>query len=156
MIETADEYNPEQDSIDRGEREAQVKEELATEVKEKIAKMIHGSGSQEVIEAKEALRYLSINLGTKLAALLCSLSDKDFGAYARKNGKRSPTALQRRNIAAAYLIADTLLSRFPGGYVQDWFVNYSDYLWGVPAIELSRRPEDVRLAALHLIAEGVG
>lgn len=150
-----EEFNEEQDRIDRGLMEAQVKEELAADVKAKIAQMIHGGAGREVIDSKEALRYLAINLGTTLAALLCSLSDKDFAAFARKNGKRVPTAIQRRNISAAYLIADILLSRFPGGMVQDWFVSHNDYLYGVPAVELARRPEDVRIAALQLVAGGV-
>ena len=149
-----EEFDEEQDKIDRGMMEAQVKEQLAAEVNEKIAQMIHGGAGREVVDAKEALRYLSVNLGTGLAALLCSLDDKDFTAYARKNGKKTPSSLQRRNIAAAYLIADILLSRFPAGMVQDWFMSHNDYLFGIPAVELARRPEDVRIAALQLVAGG--
>src|SRR5690348_5013075 len=149
-----EEFNEDQDKIDRGLMEAQVKQELAAEVNEKIAQMIHGGAGREVIEAKLALRYLATNLGTGLAAMLCSLDEKDFAAFVRKNGKRVPSAIQRRNISAAYLIADILLSRFPGGMVQDWFLDHNDYLYGIPAIELARRPEDVRIAALQLVAGG--
>jgi hypothetical protein len=154
MTDAIEEFDEEQDKIDRGLMEAQVKQQMAAEVNEKIAQMIHGGAGREVIDAKEALRYLAVHLGTGLAALLCSLEDKDFTAFARKNGKKIPTPLQRRNISAAYLIADILLSRFPAGMVQDWFVAHNDYLYGVPALELARRPEDVRIAALQLVAGG--
>ena len=149
-----EEFDEEQDKIDRGMMEAQVKEQMAADVNAKIAQLIHGSAGYEVIDSKEALRYLSVSLGTSLAAMLCSLDDKDFAAFARKNGKKSPSVLQRRNIAAAYLITDILLSRLPGGMVQDWFTSYNDYLYGIPAIELASRPEDVRMAALHLLTGG--
>lgn len=142
----------EEGPIDRGEHEARVKEQMATDVKSKISNLL--SGDREIIGYKDALRYLAENLSPGLAAILCSLSARDFAAFARKNGKRMPSALQRRNISAAYVVADILLSRFPGGMVQDWFVGYDEYLYGVPAIELSRRPEDVRIAAMHLIAGG--
>lgn len=147
-----EEFNEQEDTVDRGEHEARVKEELATEVKAKISNLL--SGDREIIDSKDALRYLAGNLGSALAAILCSLSAKDFAAFVRKNGKRRPSALQRRNISAAYVIADILLSRFSPGMVQDWFVGYDEYLYGVPAMELARRPEDVRIAAMHLIAGG--
>lgn len=152
------EFNEEQDKIDRGLLEAQVKEQLAEEVKSKIADMIHGGVGRQVIGTKDALDYLVRAVGRELTTVLCSITDPDLIAFrkvkATKKAPRIPTPLQARNIAAAYMIVDTLMAVMPPEQSKEWLISYNEYLFGVPAMELRLRPEDVRMAALHLIAGG--
>lgn len=150
------EFDEEQDKIDRGLMEAQVKEQLAEDVRAKIAEMIHGGVGRQVIETKDALNYLVARVGIELTTVLCSLTSQDLKAFRRtKPTKRAPkvaTPIQARNIAAAYLIVDVLVSAMSPEQAREWLVSYNEYLFGIPAMELRIRPEDVRMAALHLLA----
>lgn len=152
------EFDEDRDAIDRGLMEAQVKEQMAAEVQAKIADMIHGGAGRQVVETKTALDYLVRTVGRELTTVLCSLTEQDLNAFRRtKATKRAPkiaSPLQARNIAAAYLIVDTLVSVMPPTRASEWLVSYNEYLFGIPAMELRLRPEDVRMAALHLLAGG--
>lgn len=128
--------------------------QLEAEVKDKVGNLIENRGGRQVIDSQGAIRYLRKAVGVDLGALLCSVEIKDFNAFGRSSRPRVPTPLQARNVAAAYVIVDILLSALPSNVVQDWLTSYSDYLYGIPAIELYRRPEDVRMAALNRISAG--
>ena len=153
-----EEFNEEQDQIERGLLEAQIKEQLATEVKSKIAEMIHGGVGRQVVEAKTALDYLVRTVGIELTTVLCSLTSQDLAAFRKtkqtKRGLKKATPLQSRNIAAAYMIVDILTTSMSPSQARDWLVSYNEYLFGIPAMEIRIRPEDVRMAVLHLIAGG--
>lgn len=153
-----EEFDEEQDRIDRGMMEAQVKEQMAEDVKAKIAQMLHGNIGQQVVEVKTALDYLVRVLGVELATVLCSLTRQDLNAFRKtkitKRGPKVATPLQSRNIAAAYMVVDILVSSMSPDQAREWLISYNEYLFGVPAMELRIRPEDVRMAALHLIAGG--
>lgn len=152
------EFDEEQDKVDRGLMEAQVKEQLAEDVRAKIAQMIHGGVGRQVIGTKEALDYLVARTGIELTTILCSLTSQDLKAFRRvKPTKRAPkvaTPLQSRNIAAAYMIVDILTASMAPSAAREWLVSYDDYLFGIPAMELRIRPEDVRMAALQFILGG--
>lgn len=128
--------------------------ELETEVKGRISNLIENHSGRQLVDAQTAIRYLRKNLGTELACIVCSLQAPDFNAFARSNKPRKPTGIQARNIAAAYVIVDILLGSMSRQAVTDWMISYSDYLYGVPAVEMHRRPEDVRMAALKRVMEG--
>lgn len=153
-----EEFKENEDSIDRGLFEAQVKEQMAADVNAKIAQLIQGGVGREVIGSKDALDYLVRLMGKELTTVLCSLTAQDLNAFRRtkvtKKPPRVPTPLQARNIAAAYMIVDILTSVMPVGTARDWLTGYDEYLFGIPAMELRIRPEDVRMAALQLIAGG--
>lgn len=128
--------------------------QLEAEVKDKVGNLIENRGGRQVIDSQGAIRYLKKAVGAELGALLCSVEDKDFTAFGRSSNPRIPTPLQARNVAAAYVIVDILLSALAVNVVQDWLTSYSDYLYGIPAVEIHRRPEDVRMAALNRIMGG--
>ncbi len=128
--------------------------ELIAEVKDKVADVIGNRATPQIIQSQDAVKYLRRNLGVDLAAIICSVEDKQFLKFARITRPEIPTQLQARNIAAAYVILDILLSHLPLEQAKSWLVNYSDYLHGFPAIEISRRPEDVRMASLQFISMG--
>lgn len=124
--------------------------ELVADVKEKVAEVIQGGAGRQLVTAKDALSYLKAHIGAELTAVLCSVEKKYLTRFA--TDKMNPTPLQARNIAAAYVIVDILLAHTSEAKTKDWLVNYSDYLYGTPAVEMSSRPEDVRMAALRWIA----
>src|SRR6266702_5381612 len=101
------EFDEEQDRIDRGMIEAQVKEQMAEEVNSKIADMIHGGVGRQVIDSKDALDYLVRVVGKELTTILCSITNSDLIAFRKskttKRVPRTPTPLQIRNVSAAYM-----------------------------------------------------
>lgn len=127
---------------------------LEAEVKGRVSELIESPGGRQVIESEDALKYLKRNLGAELAAIMCSVSEDNFKAFTKANSTARPTAIQRRNIAAAYVIVDILLSQIPNDAAVMWLTGYSDYLYGIPAVEIHRRPEDVRMAALNRVMGG--
>ena len=152
------EFNKEQDKIDRGMMESQIKEQMAADVKAKIAQLIQGGVGRDVIGSKEALDYLVRIVGLEMTTVLCGITNSDLIAFRKtkvtKKAPRLPSALQKRNIAAAYMIVDILVSMMPPDLVREWLVSYDEYLFGIPAMELRVRPEDVRMAALQKLAGG--
>jgi len=157
MTDTQEEFDEERDKIDKGLMEAQVKEQLAADVNAKIAQMIHGGVGRQVVEVKEALDYLVARTGIELTTILCSLTAQDLKAFRRDKPTKKPkvaTPLQSRNIAAAYMIVDILTASMTPSAAREWLVSYDEYLFGVPAMELRVRPEDVRMAALQFILGG--
>lgn len=152
------EFDENEDKVDRGLFEAQIKEQMASDVKSKIAQLIQGGVGREVIGSKEALDYLVRIVGSEMTTVLCGITNSDLIAFrkskAAKRGPRLPSALQKRNIAAAYMIVDILVSMMPPDMVREWLVSYDEYLFGIPAMELRVRPEDVRMAALQKLAGG--
>jgi hypothetical protein len=120
--------------------------ELKEAVREKVADVLLTRGGRQVIASSDALGYLKKFLGLELASMVTSIEEKRYTAFLA--GKDDPTATQSRNIAAAYVIVDILLSTLAVSVVKEWLTEYSAYLYGVPAIEISRRPDDVRTAAL--------
>jgi hypothetical protein len=126
--------------------------ELVADVKEKVADVLLTRGGRQVIGSSDALTYLKKNLGVELAAVLCSMDQKKYVKFLA--GTEDPTTTQARNIAAAYVIADILLSALPTETVIEWLTEYSNYLYGIPAIEIFRRPDDVRTAALNRVMRG--
>lgn len=128
--------------------------ELEAEVKEKVSEMLENRGGQQVISHQVAVRYLRKTLGAELAALMCSVEEKDFNAFGRTTKPKVPSVVQNHNIAAVYVIVDILMAALPHASVQDWLTSYNEYLYGIPAIEIYRRPDDVRMAALHRISSG--
>lgn len=128
--------------------------ELEGEVKGRVSDLIENRGGRKVIDSQDAIKYLKGAVGAELAALVCSVEQKEFNAFGRPTNPKIPTPLQARNIAAAYVIVDILLSALSRTAVQDWLTSYSDYLYGIPAVEIHRRPEDVRMAALNRITDG--
>ncbi|SRR6266568_18393 len=146
------------DIIQLAENEIAVKfmehPELETEVKGKISELIEHRGGRQVIESQDAIRYLRKNLGVELAAIMCSVSETDFAAFGRASKPKKPTNIQNRNIAAVYIIVDILLSQVSRQDAINWLTQYSDYLYGIPAVEIHRRPEDVRMAALNKVTGG--
>lgn len=123
---------------------------LEAEVKETVDDVIHGGAGRQLITTPDAIKYLKRHLGPELTAIVCSVEAKYLNRFV--SGKEKPTALQARNIAAAYVIVDILMAHLPEDIAKNWLIEYSDYLYGVPAAEMSSRPEDVRMAALRLIA----
>lgn len=152
------EFDEGQDSIDKGLFEAQVKEQMAADVNAKIAQLIHGSAGYDVIESKVALDWLVRLVGKDMTSILCGITDSDLIAFrksrATKRGPRLPSALQKRNIAAAYMIVDILNSFMSPSTLREWLISYDEYLFGVPAMEIRVRPEDVRMAALQKLSGG--
>jgi hypothetical protein len=157
MTETS-EFDEEQDKIDRGLMEAQIKEQMAAEVKDKITDMIQGGVGRQLIESRDALNFLVGQLGIELTTVVCALTKSDLIAFRKtkvpKRGKRIPSPLQNRNIAAAYMIVDILSSSAGPETAREWLMSYNEYLFGIPALEIRIRPEDVRMAALHMLAGG--
>ncbi len=123
---------------------------LEAEVKEKVADVIHGGAGRQLVTTRDALTYLKAHVGAELTGVLCSVEKKYLVKFA--TGKDNPTPLQARNIAAAYVIVDILLAHSSEAKAKEWLISYSDYLYGIPAVEMSSRPEDVRMAALRWIA----
>jgi hypothetical protein len=121
--------------------------ELKDAVREKVADVLLTRGGRQVIASSDALKYLRKYIGLELASIVTSIEEKRYTSFLA--GKDDPTATQARNIAAAYVIVDILLSSLPASVVKEWLTQYSSYLYGVPAIEISRRPDDVRTAALN-------
>ncbi len=128
--------------------------ELETQVKGKISELIEHRGGRQVVESQTAIKYLRKNLGADLAAIMCSVSESDFSAFGRASKPKRATSIQNRNIAAVYIIVDILLSQVSRQSAIDWLTSYSDYLYGIPAVEIHRRPEDVRMAALNKVMGG--
>jgi hypothetical protein len=128
--------------------------ELVTEVKDKVADVIGNRAAPQIIQSQDALKYLKKHLDSDLTTIICSLELGSLMKYTRARRPETLTQLQARNVAAAYVILDILLSHLPLEQAKRWLVNYSDYLYGFPAVEISRRPEDVRMAALQFISMG--
>jgi hypothetical protein len=128
--------------------------ELVTEVKDKVADVIGNRAAPQIIQSQDALKYLKKHLDSDLTTIICSLELGSLIKYTRARRPEALTQLQARNVAAAYVILDILLSHLPLEQAKRWLVNYSDYLYGFPAVEISRRPEDVRMAALQFISMG--
>lgn len=127
---------------------------MVAEVKEKVSNLIENRGGRQVIDSQSAIKYLTANLGSDLASVICSIEETEFKTYGRKTNPKSPPPLKAHNIAAAYVIVEILSSVLPAAAVQDWLTSYSEYLYGIPAVEMHRRPEDVRRAALNRITGG--
>lgn len=128
--------------------------ELVAEVKDKVADVIGNRATPQIVHSQDALKYLKKHLDPDLTTIICSLEMGSLLKYTRARRPQVLTQLQARNVAAAYVILDILLSHFPLEQAKRWLVNYSDYLYGFPAVEISRRPEDVRMAALQFISTG--
>jgi hypothetical protein len=128
--------------------------ELVAEVKNKVADVIGGRISSQIVQSVDALKVLKKSLGPELTAIVCSLEEANLAKFTRAKQPLAPTALQARNIAAAYVILDILVSHLSLDQARNWLVEWDDYLYGFPAVEMSHRPEDVRMAALWLISSG--
>ncbi len=141
-------YNPE-----TGEVEIKWQEQpaLIAEVKEKVSEIIHGDNAKQLVTTQDAVKYLRKNLDLELAAIICSVEPKMLMKFG--TGKAEPSSLQARNIAAAYVILDILLAYIPPQRAKEWLIEYNDYLYGIPAVEMARRPEDVRIAATYFLAQ---
>jgi hypothetical protein len=126
--------------------------ELEMQVKNKIADVIESKSERQIVEVEDAIKFLKRNLGNELASILCSATTQQFNSYLK--GTKKPSIIQTRSLGVAFVISDILLSRLTRLDVMDWFTSYSEYLAGVPAIEIQSRPEDVRMAALHRITVG--
>lgn len=126
--------------------------ELEAEVKEKVADTILSREPKTIVGSDDALKYLKQNLGIELAALMCSIDEKKYTKLL--SGGVVPRQMQTRNIAIAYVITDILLSALSNNLVKQWLTEYSNYLYGVPAVEIHRRPDDVRIAALNRVMRG--
>lgn len=146
---------PEEFEPDKGDvLKFQEQEALVTEVKDKIADVIGNRGSPQIIQSRDALKFLKKHLGMEVAAVLCTINEIDLPKVMRAKNPLALTPLQTRNIAAAYLIADILFSHLDSDIAKSWLIEYNDYLHGFPIIEIGRRPEDVRMAALWFISTG--
>lgn len=128
--------------------------QLVAEARNKVADVLGQREAKQLIDSKTALEYLKKNLGLEVAAVMCSIEEKDYNTYTKKEPPKKLSSLQMRNIGAAYLITEILLSQFSAGDTVDWLTTYNDYLYGFPVVEIRTRPEDVRMAALHRISGG--
>lgn len=126
--------------------------ELEAQVKERVADTILSREQRQIIGSDNALKYLKSNLGIELASLLCSIEEKKYAKLL--SGGEVPRAMQAKNIAVAYVVVDILLSALPEDAVKEWLTEYSPYLYGIPAVEIQKRPDDVRIAALNRIVRG--
>lgn len=145
-----EEFEPEKGDV----LKFQENQELVSEVKDKVADVIGNRAAPQIVLSQTALKYLKKHLESDLTTIVCSLEMGSLAKYMRAKRPQPLTLLQTRNIAAAYVILDILLSHLTLDQARAWLVTYSDYLHGFPAIEISRRPEDVRMAALQFISVG--
>ena len=68
--------------------------------------------------------------------------------------KEIPNSIQKRTIYSLYNIIDLLKSHLTTNEAMEWLIYHSEYLYGIPAVEIKSRPDDVYLAALNRVTRG--
>ena len=132
------------------------RKKLESEVKTKVNEMTLSPLNRQAVDYIDALKFLKKFFGVTLTALMCSVNEKDVSLVLRKKNPKKLSAIQARNVGAAYLIAEIMLAHFSVDLVKEWLIAFhEELLYGIPAVEMSKRPEDVRLAALYDISHGL-
>lgn len=104
-------------------------------------------------DIKEAVRYLKKTLGVKLTEIILKTDAKTINRWL-KDDDLHPSQRQENIILAAQGIIEILMDYLDTDEAKWWLVEHSEYLYGVPAIEISRRPDDVKYAALNRVVRG--
>lgn len=91
-------------------------------------------------------------LGVQLTKLILNVDGRTLNKWIQ--GKEAPLDNQKRLIYATGYVVDILRAYISQKEMKLWLVSHSEYLFGIPAIELRSRPEDVQHAALNRISRG--
>jgi len=95
---------------------------------------------------------LKKELGVRIAKLVLSTDGATINKWIK--GTVEPTANQKRLIYSAGYVINVLKAYVEPKELKLWMVSHSEYLYGIPAMELRHRPEDVQNAALNRVSRG--
>jgi len=91
-------------------------------------------------------------LGLRIAKVVLNVDGPTMAKWIK--GSVEPSPHQKRLIYAAGYVVNVLNSFLQPRDVKLWMVSPSEYLYGIPALELRKRPEDVQQAALNRVSRG--
>ena len=95
---------------------------------------------------------LKAHLGVKLVKLILNVDGPTLNKWI--NGTATPLDNQKRLIYATGYVVDILRAYLTNNELKLWLISHSEYLCGIPAMEIRSRPEDVQHAALNRISRG--
>lgn len=100
----------------------------------------------------DELKFIKRQLGVKLTEIVLATKITIINKWI--NELEEPTHRQKYVIEQTKEILQVLADYLPSNDMKIWLVTHSEYLYGVPAVELRRRPEDVKYAALNRVSRG--
>ena len=103
-------------------------------------------------KTREAIIFLKKMLGLQLLEIILNVDSRTINKWLKD--ELHPSDRQEVTIRFTRNIIEILLDYLTVVDTKDWLVTHSDYLYGIPAVEISRRPEEVRYAALNRAARG--
>lgn len=104
---------------------------------------------KELLQSFSALKMF---YGEDLVSVILAVDPLNMRKWTRKTRPVNPSEIQKRYIAALLDVYE-VLSVLPRQEQKMWWVSFSQYyLYGIPAEEFVRRPNDVRLAAMMKVS----
>lgn len=100
----------------------------------------------------EVLEYLIQELGPKILNTILQIKRGQATKWIGKSG--APSEHQLRVIYSLAEVVSILRSHLSITETKLWLVSDSEYLYGIPAVEIRSRPSDVKYAALNRISRG--
>lgn len=100
----------------------------------------------------ETLHKLKSSLGSTLLEVILGVNYRTINKWIKGEVTPSPETVKLINLT--YYVWESLCGSVSERDGKLWLVSHSDYLYGIPAVEIRNRPEDVYLAALNRVSRG--
>src|SRR5690348_16947441 len=101
---------------------------------------------------QELLQKLKKALGLALLEIIFSVPSSTINKWTK--GDQVPNPETAKVISLLGYIWETLTGSMSVKDSKLWLVTHSEYLYGIPAVEIRGRPEDVYLAVLNRVSRG--
>lgn len=101
---------------------------------------------------RDCLKFINEELGSRIVNVILSMKRGEANKLMEDPGPVSDST--RKLVASLCDVTKILRSALSRHETRLWIVDHSEFLYGVPALEIRSRPEDVRMAAQNRVARG--